>query len=594
MSGCRADRLARFAFGAALALTLHAVSAGAQTGAPTPLFPPPAGAGASPTGQPPAAAQPAPAPLTEPGGPAAPAGAVGTPAAPASPSVEAAPLPELVNDAVGTLEGSASLGSDLWRGTSRSLAEALIPQIPGAESAPARALARRLLLTSAQPPDGAGTTDFIGLRAERLMALGYAADAAGLMALWPAAKLDGPRAAQLADALLLAGELDRTCALAGQNAALAAEPAGARLQILCALQAGDRDRAYFLYDLLREQGPEDPALSAALTIADGGTGIALPKDAPLTPLLLALLAKGNGAPPEGWYRSAEAAHLPRLLALPGTGEARAAAAERAARLGLIEPGALGAAYQAVEIPAKELQAATASTPETLRKRAALYQASQQATDPALRARLANQALKLAPADGLRPAVSRLHAPFLRSLSPSADLAGYAPAFARALFLAGAPEAAMRWVALARANAADPGIAAALPGLAQLAALNGEAEPAWNRAARRFVEQPIATPEGARLAAITRQLPADTGVASPQTALPASGLFDPGLGLALRNAATARRVGETVLFSLIALGDRGPGLSDPAALAEALAALRQIGLQADARALAIDAGLANGA
>ena len=72
------------------------------------------------------------------------------------------------------------------------------------------------------------------------------------------------------------------------------------------------------------------------------------------------------------------------------------------------------------------------------------------------------------------------------------------------------------------------------------------------------------------------------------------MFDPGLGLALRNAAAARRVGETVLFSLIALGDRGPGLSDPAALAEALAALRQIGLQADARALAIDAALANGA
>jgi hypothetical protein len=569
---------------------LHALPAGAQTGAPTPLFPPPAGAGASPTAQPPAAAQPPPPPGA--GGPVAP-DASGTPT-PASPGVEAAPLPELVNDAVGTLEGATSLGSDLWRGTSRSLAEALIPQVPAAESAPARALARRLLLTSAQPPDGAGATDLIGIRAERLMALGYPADAAGLMALWPAAKLDGTRAARLADALLLAGEPDRACALAAQNAALAADPSGQRLQIFCALQAGDRDRAYFLYDLLREQGPEDPALSAALTIADGGTGIALPKDAPLTPLLLAFLAKGNAAAPEGWYRSADAAHLPRLLALPGTGEARAAAAERAARLGLIEPGALGAAYQAIEIPAKELQAAAAVTPESLRKRAALYQASQKAADPALRARLAHQALKLAPADGLRPAVARLHAPFLRSLAPSADLAGYAPAFARALFLAGAPEAAMRWVALARANAADPGTAAALPGLALLAALNGEAEPAWSRAARRFVEQPAPTPEGARLAAIARQLPAGTGTASPQAAPPASGFFDPGLGLALRNAAAARRVGETVLFSLIAMGDRGPGLSDPAALAEALAALRQIGLQADAQAMAIHAALANGA
>jgi hypothetical protein len=588
MSGCRAERPARFALGAALALALQAVPAGAQTGAPTPLFPPPTGAGA------PAAAQPAPAPPPGPGGQAAPAGAGGSPASPASPSVEAAPLPELVNDAVGPLEGSTRLGSDIWRGTSRSLAEALIPQIPAVESPPARALARRLLLTSAQPPDGAGAADLIALRAERLMALGYAADAASLMALWPAAKLDAARAAQLADALLLAGDLDRACALAGQNAALAADPSGPRLQILCALHVGDRDRAYLLYDILREQGPEDPALSAALTIADGGTGIALPKDAPLSPLLLAFLGKGNAAPPEAWYRSAEPAHLPRLLALPGTGEARIAAAERAARLGLIEPGALGAAYQAIEIPAKELQAAAAATPETLRKRAAIYQASQRAPDPALRARLADRALKLPPADGLRPAIARLHAPFLRSLAPADDLAGYAPPFARALFLAGAPEAAMRWVALARANAADPVIAATLPGLALLAALHGETEGAWRNAARRFAERPAATPEGARLAAVARLLPTDPGAASPQAAAPASGFFDPGLGLALRNAAAARRVGETVLFSLIALGDRGPGLSDPGALAETLDALRQIDVKAAAQDLAVSAAVANGA
>ena len=49
-----------------------------------------------------------------------------------------------------------------------------------------------------------------------------------------------------------------------------------------------------------------------------------------------------------------------------------------------------------------------------------------------------------------------------------------------------------------------------------------------------------------------------------------------------------------LFSLIALADRGPGSADPGALAEALSALRQIGLEGDARALAIEAAVANGA
>jgi hypothetical protein len=575
MSGCRAEPLIRPALVALVLFWLQSFPAAAQTGAPTPLVPPPSpGAADSPApGAPPSAA---------------------APAAPAPRGIEAAPLPEVANDALGPLEGPTSLGADLWRGTSRSLAETLIPQIPAMESPGARALSRRLLLTSAQPPEGAGSADLLQLRAERLMALGYPADAAALLSLAPAAKMDAVAAGRLAEAWLLAGDVDRACGVVGQNAAFAAEPAGQRLQILCALHGGDRDRAYFLYDLLREQGAEDPAFFAALAIADGGQGIALPKDAALSPLLLAMLKKGNGAPPESWYASAGPAQLPLLAALPGTSEARVGAAERAARLGLIEPAALAAAYGALEIPAKELQGAFTATPDTLRRRAAIHRAVEQTPDPALKARLVNQALALRPADALRMPTARLYAPFLRALTPAPDLARYAPAFARALFLTGEIDAARRWVALARANAADPGVAATLPGLALLAALTGESEPAWSRAARRFAESPTASPEGARLAAVARLLPADPGAALPQAAAPAGGFFDPGLGLALRNAAAARRTGETVLFALIALGDRGPGLSDPGALSEALAALSRIGLEADARALAIEAAIANGA
>jgi len=83
-------------------------------------------------------------------------------------------------------------------------------------------------------------------------------------------------------------------------------------------------------------------------------------------------------------------------------------------------------------------------------------------------------------------------------------------------------------------------------------------------------------------------------APPQSAPPAGGLFDPGLGLALRNAAAARRVGETVLFALLALGDRGPASADPAALGEALMALGRIGLESDVVKLATEAAVANGA
>jgi hypothetical protein len=119
-------------------------------------------------------------------------------------------------------------------------------------------------------------------------------------------------------------------------------------------------------------------------------------------------------------------------------------------------------------------------------------------------------------------------------------------------------------------------------------------PAWNQAARTFLERPAPTPEGARLAAVARLIPLGTGATQPGTGPPSGGFFDPGLALALRNAAAARRIGETVLFALIAIGDRGPGLSDPGALTEALTALRRIGLDAEARDLAIEAAIANGA
>jgi hypothetical protein len=147
--------------------------------------------------------------------------------------------------------------------------------------------------------------------------------------------------------------------------------------------------------------------------------------------------------------------------------------------------------------------------------------------------------------------------------------------------------------IARGDAGDPNVAATLPGLALLSALAGETDATWNRAARQLAEKPRPTPEGARLAAIAKLLPVKNAPPA-ESAPPAGGLFDPGLGPALRNAAAAHRVGETVMFSLLALGDRGPASADPAALGEALLALRRIGLESEVAKLATEAAVANGA
>ena len=63
--------------------------------------------------------------------------------------------------------------------------------------------------------------------------------------------------------------------------------------------------------------------------------------------------------------------------------------------------------------------------------------------------------------------------------------------------------------------------------------------------------------------------------------------------ALDEASESRRIGETVLLSLIVLGPGGPGDSHAFALSAALTALARVGLEAEARGLAIEAALANG-
>lgn len=62
---------------------------------------------------------------------------------------------------------------------------------------------------------------------------------------------------------------------------------------------------------------------------------------------------------------------------------------------------------------------------------------------------------------------------------------------------------------------------------------------------------------------------------------------------LNAAAEANRLGETVLLSLVILGDAGPGKANPAVLADVLKALSMVGLEQDARALALEALIDSG-
>ena len=83
---------------------------------------------------------------------------------------------------------------------------------------------------------------------------------------------------------------------------------------------------------------------------------------------------------------------------------------------------------------------------------------------------------------------------------------------------------------------------------------------------------------------------ELAVSGEQSASPA---VDGALVYALKEASQAEKLGETVLLSLLILGEHGPAASHLIALQEVLAALMRVGLEPEARAIGIEAALANG-
>jgi hypothetical protein len=69
---------------------------------------------------------------------------------------------------------------------------------------------------------------------------------------------------------------------------------------------------------------------------------------------------------------------------------------------------------------------------------------------------------------------------------------------------------------------------------------------------------------------------------------ATTVLDPAFDAQIARAARAGRVGETVLLSMVGLGQDGPEAINTSGLGTVVGGLRAIGLDADARALAVEA------
>jgi hypothetical protein len=509
-------------------------------------------------------------------------------------------------DSIG-LAGPAEGGFDqsLWARSDGELILALLRDLPVAiENPPLRALTRRLLMTGAPVEGLARPGSVLEARAGRLLAMGDLEGAGALLDRVPPTESDSETTRLVAQAALLRGDQEAACRRAADIAPTSKAPFWAEVTIYCRLADGDVEGARLGLALLRDQGQTDDAAFFDLveTIADGepaavplGPGepsaleVALYRLAgiPLSPDALA------SAPPEV---IAAAAQDPRLVA----GD-RLALAERAFLLGALPADGLAARYRDIAPDQSQdvlRQIATAWGPDT---RALAYDALPEQS--AERGQVLDALWRRAQGSE-RFLVADLFATPFADLPAERGRLRLAPSAARALLAAERPIPAARWFSLLSADASsDPQAREDLAGLTPLFALAGFGGSA---AVPEFGDQAMAgwlaaAPDGGAKAAHLLALLEGVAAPVPETAWHRL-IGAPGqeptqappaaLWRSLEHAAEERRVGETVLLALHMLGGR-PEAAHPEALAAALRGLRTVGLNQEARVIAIATALTMG-
>jgi hypothetical protein len=161
-------------------------------------------------------------------------------------------------DAFSTPAHDTGLPATLWRGTSLQVVQAVLPKLAERPLSPAAAaLARRVLATGAQGPDGtAQVPAIIADRAAALMAQGDPKGAAAILSRAPGVARDPAVARVGAESALLAGDDARACVIEENLASGRADIYWVRLRAYCQALAGKTAEAQLTFDLANSQAKD--------------------------------------------------------------------------------------------------------------------------------------------------------------------------------------------------------------------------------------------------------------------------------------------------------------------------------------------------
>lgn len=528
--------------------------------------------------------------------------------------VQISPLQALDPSSVGLIgPEEGGFGPALWAGSERAQIEALLPRIPvGTVSRAMQQLTRRLLISTAPVPAGQPTVpSLLGLRAERLAAAGDIAAAEELIRLAPP-QLDDPLIARVqADGLLLAGDNNGACArIESEVASGNNEPYWIKRLSFCRALNGEIAAARLAADLLRELGETgDDAFFTLVAALSGDSSSAVVSLIDPTALHLAMLRAASQNIPADSVPGASPAILRAIASAPNTElDVRLEAAEAAEAVGALRSSALAQIYASVIFSVDETANAVTIAEESPgpRANALLFQVSQIQTVPTARAEALRAAWLVGRQNGGFMTSARISQSALRSFNLGPDLAWFAGDAGLALLAAGETELARRWFDMAREMASEqrPEAAKAVLDLWPLMQIATQQEPI------RFLPEIVSSwwqgqqdlPETRRLEkasliytlfeAFDYPVPTGDWFALMNGPLSTGANIPSAAALrGLRIATRGGRIGETVIYALLILGNTGPAGVSPQTLEEVVRALRAVGLDEDARAIAVEAVLA---
>lgn len=560
-------------------------------------------------------------------------------APPPDPQIRVENLQEVDPEAIGLLdEAQGGFGADMWEDTPRIVVERLLPRLPTILAGRAgRALTRRLLLSNARPPVGdTKQANLVALRVDQLLAMGDFAAATELLSVAPGRDTDPDLMRVAVQLHLYDYNHEKACSLVRKSAGKFESGFWQRTLVFCQALAGEKTEALFGLDLLSETGEADDAFIALIEVLVGGdVKESIPGQA--SPLMLAL-RQAVGWPVPAVYVVSRSPAILRAIA-EGDNMAmglRLEAAQRAEAVGALSTDSLAAILNLVDFNAEERAdpSGAAQADGTLRGEALLYLTAREHVVPTARAELLRQMFKQARERGAFATAARLAAPLLAEIRPSSELVWFASDAVRALLAGGRGDLALPWYQLAQSSAPTvkntaaahvvmwPILRLALSDGATVAEVAETTAPepgavarrklapispiAWDRAylsewrsANKVLSPDPANDQAMMLYALFealdeplveddwRSLIGMRATAPTVRAPPAE------LWFGLKRAAVGGRKGETILRSLVMLGEGGLANTDPIVLGIVVRSLAQVGLVAEARALAVDAVLAAG-